>query len=58
MPRCFVATRQVEHREVQAVEAGQRNELEPVAHATDIALEAGDSLRRQLLRQLKLGEQL
>ena len=44
-----IAARQVEHREVQAVEAGQGHELEAVAHASDLALERGDLLRSELL---------
>jgi hypothetical protein len=37
-----IAVGQVEHRVVQAVEAGQRDELELVAHGAELALELGD----------------
>ena len=37
-----IAVGQVEHRVVQAVETGQRDELEFVAHRTEFALELGD----------------
>src|SRR5207237_1220718 len=38
----LVAARQLEHREVQCVEAGERDELEAVAHGAQLALESGD----------------
>src|SRR5256886_3139916 len=38
----LVAARQLEHREVQCVEAGERDELEAVAHGAQLALKAGD----------------
>src|ERR1700694_127356 len=36
-----VAVRQIEHAVVQAVKTGERDELELVAHRTQLALEAG-----------------
>src|SRR6185312_15205472 len=40
LPR--IAVREMEHRIVEAVKAGKRDELELVAHCTELALEAGD----------------
>src|SRR3954470_4925651 len=37
-----VAVRELEHRVVERVEAGQRDELELVAHRAELALELGD----------------
>src|SRR2546422_7682755 len=37
-----ITMRQVEHRVVEAVEPGQRDELELVAHRAQLALESGD----------------
>src|SRR5690606_35001430 len=39
---CLVAARQFEHGVVERVEAGQGDELEPVAHGRELPLEAGD----------------
>jgi hypothetical protein len=39
-PTLAVVARQIEHRQVEAVEAGEGDELEAVAHADDVALEA------------------
>src|SRR5205823_329108 len=38
----LVAARQLEHREVERVEAGERDELEAVAHGGELALELRD----------------
>jgi hypothetical protein len=43
-----VAAGQLEHGQVQAVEAGQRHELELVAHGADLALEARRGLDAHL----------
>ena len=54
-----ITARQVEHRQVQAVEAGQGHELEAIAHPSDLALERGDLFSgASFFFQLKLGEQL
>src|SRR6185436_17044785 len=37
-----VAVREVEHRRVEAVETGERDELELVAHRTELTLEPAD----------------
>src|SRR6185312_2933296 len=37
-----VAIREVEHGVVEAVEAGERDELESIAHGAELALEAPD----------------
>src|SRR5690606_42137786 len=44
-----VAVGQIEHRVVQRVEAGQRDELELVAHRAELLLEAGDGRVVQVL---------
>jgi hypothetical protein len=41
-PLLGVLARQVEHGEVEGVEAGQSDELELVAHRSQLALELGD----------------
>src|ERR1700730_6987542 len=65
----LVSARQLEHREVQRVEAGERDELEAVAHGGQLALESGDLriielalpvegrravVRQQLARELRV----
>jgi len=65
----LVIARQLEHREVQRVEAGERDELEAVAHGGQLALESGDLriielalpvegrravVRQQLARELRV----
>src|ERR1700719_3054409 len=62
----LVIARQLEHREVQRVEAGERDELEAVAHGGQLALESGDLRiielalpvegRRAVVRQQLAGE--
>ena len=42
MPSVAVAAGELEHREVERVEAGQGDELEPVAQLAELVLEAGD----------------
>src|SRR5689334_22067483 len=37
-----IAVREVEHRVVEAVESGERDELESIAHGAELALEAPD----------------
>ena len=63
MPRVAVAARQLEHAVVQRVEAGQRDELELVAHRAELALELGDRRVVEVLlpverRRAVVGEQL
>ena len=50
-----VAVGQVEHRVVQAVEAGQRDELELVAHRAQLALEASDRVLVELRLPVEAG---
>src|SRR6516162_4042262 len=44
-----VITREVKHRQIEAVKAGQCYEPEAVAHLSDVALKAGDILGLQRL---------
>src|SRR4029077_11131455 len=44
-----VLVRQLEHRKIEAVETGQSDELEPIAHLRDITLEVEELIWRQLL---------
>ena len=59
MPLGRVAARELEHRVADRVEAGERHELEPVAHRAELALERRDRARRRgACCQLNDGEQL
>jgi hypothetical protein len=44
---------QVEHREIEAVKAGQCHELEAIAHLRNVALKAGDRCKRQRAAPIK-----
>src|SRR5690606_313992 len=44
-----VAVRELEHTVVQSMEPGQRDELEPIAHGTQFALEACDGVVIEIL---------
>ena len=48
-PLVRVAARQLEHRGVERVEAGERDELEPVAQRAELALEARDRVVVEVL---------
>ena len=63
MPSVAVAARELEHAVVQRVEAGERDELELVAHRAELALELGDGRVVEVLlpverRRAVVGEQL
>src|SRR6202043_2778103 len=49
----LVSARQLEHREVERVEAGERDELEAVAHGGQLALESGDLRIIELARPVE-----
>src|SRR6266699_6717417 len=54
-PALAVVAGQFEHREIEAVKAGQGDELEPIAHSRDVALKAGEPLSRQLFAPVETG---